>query len=186
MKVFKNIEDVLGEGRFIIKVFPADKWDGSLNEGQGGFAKGVQQTVAVKGGKTAYKYNVESVVRNGNDERLRYDNGEGKEYRCSVLAFDEKSKAILDTGTAEINIIPKLNSDKEEIFSKRDGEFVKELRFFINPLPRVGVDTIDNNGDGSTKLWKAPKEFVEDEVPTIEDGNDILDPDYIDPDTIPL
>lgn len=166
--MFKNIEDCLGEGKFIIKVFPADKWDTTLNEGRGGFSKGVQQTVAVKGGKTAYKYNVETVVRNGIDEKLRYDNGEGKEYRCSVLAFDEKSKAILDTGTAEINIVPKLDKG-EAILKMKDGVPTTVLKFYINPLPRLGLPVGDQS-EGANRLYNAPetKDFNEEDIPVIE------------------
>ena len=173
MKSFKNIEDVLGLGKFIIKVFPADKWDTTLNGGQGGFSKGVQQTVAVKGGKTAYKYNVETVVRNGQDEKLRYDNGEGKEYRCSVLAFDEKSKAILDSGAAEINIVEKLVNGMPMLVMTPDGA-KPVLKFFINPLPRVGLDNLGGGGDPlATKLWRAPNDEIADEdIPVIEDDEE--------------
>jgi len=166
MKSFKNIEDVLGLGKFIIKVFPADKWDTTLNGGQGGFSKGVQQTVAVKGGKTAYKYNVETVVKNGQDEKLRYDNGEGKEYRCSVLAFDEKSKVILDGGVAEINIVEKLVNGMPMLVMTPDGA-KPVLKFFINPLPRLGMPVGDQS-EGANRLYRAPSEPIADEdIPII-------------------
>jgi len=190
-KSFKNIE-ALGEGIYLVKVIKADKWNKDLNQGRGGFEKGTQQTVvSQKTGQVGYKYNIESTIVNGEEKPLRYDNGEGKEYRYSILAWDEKSKAIMDSGVAEIKIVPKVNKDGEESYKKdaETGEIVQELRYFINPakdkMGMTGVENIDNNGDGSTKLWKAPKE-PSDDVPVIEDGEDILDPDYIDPDSVPL
>lgn len=164
--MYKNIEYVLGEGKFIVKVFPADKWDKEL----GKFLKGNQQTVEIKGGKIAYKYNVESVVTNGKEEKLRYDNGEGKEYRCSILAFDEKAKAILDTGMAEINIVPKLNSAGEEMFKKDGDEFIKELRApYINPLPRVGAPIGDQN-DPQNVLYE--DRFEDEDIPVVDEDED--------------
>lgn len=171
--MFKNIEDVLGIGKFIIKVYQADEWDKNLNEGRGGFVKGKQQTVAIKGGKTAYKYNVESVVVNGVDKPLRYENTEnGKEYRCSVLAFDEKSRQILETGTAEINIVPKLDKG-EPILKMKDGVPTKVLKFYINPLPKFGMTTGDQNL-AENRLYKSPnpKDFREEDIPVIEDGEE--------------
>jgi len=154
MIIYKNITDLLGEGKHRIKVMKADRYD--KNSGQ--FVKGEQQTVPTENGRIAYKYNIESVIVNGVEKPLRYDNGEGKEYRCSILAFNNETKSILDSGEAEINIVPKKTKEGKEIFVREGDEFVKKLTYFINKIPKAGIPRGDQNV-AENRLFKPSVEY---------------------------
>jgi len=89
---YKNIEDLLeiGEKRNI-KVFKANEWDNERGE----FIKGTHKTGEVKNGKNKGKkywmYNAD----------VKYTSEDGKERRCTLFAFDKKTKELFDTGEVE-------------------------------------------------------------------------------------
>ncbi len=167
MIIYKSIEEVLGEGKHHIKVMRADRYD----KESGQFVKGEQQTVPTKTGNVAYKYNVESVIVNGVEKPLRYDNGEGKQYRCSILAFTDETRKILDSGEAEINITPKLTPNKEEIFTKVGDKFVKKLTYYINrTVPQAGIPVGDQL-EAENRLF-TDTYTTNDYIPESEDDDD--------------
>ena len=100
---------------------------------------------------------------------MRYDNGEGKEYRCSVLAFDEETKKILDGGIAEINIVEKLVNGMPMLVRTPDG-VSPVLKFFINPLPKLG-QPVGDQAEAQNRLYQTPKNEEED-IPVIEEEDE--------------
>jgi hypothetical protein len=121
--MFKNIEQVLPEGKHIIKVFKANEW----SESTGSFIPNThKRTKPNKHGISGYMYNTD----------VKYIDPESeKERRCNLFAYDERKKILFDSGEIEVNVVPKLNKQGKVMLTEGDdGSVTKELTCFFNPL----------------------------------------------------
>jgi len=165
---FKNIEQVLPEGEHLVKVFKSNEW---VN---GAFDKNShKRTKPNKNGVCGYMYSTDVKY---------FDEEAQKERKCSLFAYDEKKKALLDSGSVKIRVLPKLNKQGKITFIENDnGAMVKEMTYFVNP---VGTQNTDFSSPVTKdRDYSGLKEFDGDDIPIIEDG---ADSDEINVDDIPF
>jgi len=158
---FKNIEQVLPQGEHIVKVFPSNEW---VN---GAFDKSThKRTKPNKNGVRGFMYSTD--VKYFDDEAQ-------KERKCSLFAYDDKKKALFDSGTVKVTVLPKLNKQGKITFIENaDGSMSKEMTYFTGPVTDNHYDAHSFDSPVSNdRDYQNMKPFDEEDIPVIEDGDEL-------------
>jgi len=150
MSKYKNIEQLLKDGRYNLKVLPANEWDNDRRE----FVSGSHKSGTSKNGFKWWMYTVmEYAPEGGEYQELKY-NVEGKDYRVSVFA-SEKNKRFFDEGELEMEITPKLDEKGNEILvkDKETGEIETIKKLYFNQLG-VGKKIDEATAAAKAKLYE--------------------------------
>jgi len=118
-----KLEEYLGEGKHIIKVWKQREWDKEKKE----WIPDTHKTGESASGWKWWMYNTKI-----DDIYL-------------IVWGNEKNKKFLDTGEVEVEIAPRKNPDGSEMYIKHNGEIEPVLGVQVNPVPKdeVKIEDVD-------------------------------------------